>query len=300
VAKSATKLTVTKPETLTFDFDKSKIRAFEENGILWMDATAVCKILEYPKVSLFLNMLEPDERRVEVLPTRGGPQQINFMSESGLYTAVMNSRVPKAIDFKRWVTRIVLPEIRRTGQFKGQSAPQQPTETLKVEDVIRAMLTGRDDGLYVAAMIEGKFKIAEWGKYTFLTAEQRMTFDMICLFFTRAFLEFCQDGMIKYVPADAPERRYLNEIGMVIGNWILPMISKMANEAVLPPRQMDKELKGMAMRETSSKDGENPSIVRLKQHGLLIQNSEGRYVVNKERLAQYTAAMTNQLSPVKH
>ena len=40
-----------------------------------------------------------------------------YISESGLYSLIMGSRLPHAKAFKRWVLREVLPSIRRTGQF---------------------------------------------------------------------------------------------------------------------------------------------------------------------------------------
>lgn len=265
-----------------------------------MAANEVCKILSYSNTSVFMNMLETDERRLEVLPTRGGPQKINFISESGLYTAIFHSQVPKAADFKRWVTRVVLPEIRRTGQFKGQSAPPEPAATLQIEDIIRAMLIGRDDGVYVAATVHGKFKVTEAGKYAFITAEMRTLFDIMCLFFSRAYLEFLAGGIVRYAPPDAPELKYLQDLGITIGSWLLPTLTKMADEAILPPRQMEKELKDLAVRASFGEPGENPSIVRLKQQGIISDNGEGGYIVNRQRLEEIAAAITAQPTLAKH
>ena len=40
-----------------------------------------------------------------------------FVNESGLYSLVLSSKLPQAKIFKRWVTNVVLPQIRKTGGY---------------------------------------------------------------------------------------------------------------------------------------------------------------------------------------
>ena len=40
-----------------------------------------------------------------------------FINESGLYSLIMKSKMKKAKEFQRWVTKEVLPSIRKTGQY---------------------------------------------------------------------------------------------------------------------------------------------------------------------------------------
>ena len=47
-----------------------------------------------------------------------------FISESGLYSLIMRSNKPEAKLFQRWVTKDVLPSIRKTGQYTAP--PQEP------------------------------------------------------------------------------------------------------------------------------------------------------------------------------
>ncbi|MDD2878368.1 MAG: BRO family protein [Acidiphilium sp.] len=278
------KLEITKKEARTFAFGESKIRAFEEDGILWMAAKEVCKILGHSNVSVFLDMLEPDERRLEVMPTRNGPTKINFLSESGLYKAIFNSQVPKAVEFKRWVTRTVLPEIRKTGQFKGHTHREDPME---IEDIIRMMLVGREDGMYIATMINGTFEVNKWDKHVFLTGHQRLVFDMLTLFFTRAFLNYCDDGILKYVPKDSPVLPYLREFDWVLGCFLLPALHDLTENAVLPAREMVKEREARAAGALLAKPGEAPSVVRLKQSGFITDDGKGGYALNVARLEEY-------------
>ncbi len=43
-----------------------------------------------------------------------------LLSESGLYILIMRSIKPEALEFQRWITREVLPSIRKTGAYLTQ------------------------------------------------------------------------------------------------------------------------------------------------------------------------------------
>jgi len=46
-----------------------------------------------------------------------------FISESGLYSLIFGSEKVEAKPFKRWVTGVVLPTIRRTGAYSSEATP---------------------------------------------------------------------------------------------------------------------------------------------------------------------------------
>lgn len=46
-----------------------------------------------------------------------------LISESGLYKLIMRSDKPQARDFQDWVTRVVLPAIRKDGAYIMGEAP---------------------------------------------------------------------------------------------------------------------------------------------------------------------------------
>lgn len=47
------------------------------------------------------------------IPNRG----MTFMNESGLYSLALSSKLPKAKKFKRWITKEVIPSIRKYGGY---------------------------------------------------------------------------------------------------------------------------------------------------------------------------------------
>jgi prophage antirepressor-like protein len=78
------------------------------------------------------NVDEEDRRSLENLGVLPGSTLTNpnegacmYISESGLYSLIMSSRLSHAKAFKRWVLKEVLPTIRRTGSYSVQAALQE-------------------------------------------------------------------------------------------------------------------------------------------------------------------------------
>jgi len=84
----------------------------------WMVAKDVCDNLGIKnyrdKVS---TQLDDDEKRMSVFPTPRGKQNMWAVNESGFYNLVFHSHKPEAKAFRKWVTSVVLPQIRQTGAF---------------------------------------------------------------------------------------------------------------------------------------------------------------------------------------
>ena len=60
------------------------------------------------------------------IPNRG----LTFINESGIYSLIFGSKLPKAKEFKRWVTSEVLPSIRKTGSY-SMDIPQDYPSALR-------------------------------------------------------------------------------------------------------------------------------------------------------------------------
>lgn len=88
-----------------------------EDGEPMFVAGDVAKILGYRMASDMTRRLEEDEKGTRSVRTPGGEQQMAVITEPGLYSAILGSRVPEAKAFKRWVTHEVLPALRREGGY---------------------------------------------------------------------------------------------------------------------------------------------------------------------------------------
>ena len=132
------------------------IRVIKIEGEPWFVAADVCKALGFNvktngqvNTTQALRNLAHDEVDTTPVSTNsayGGTrsQSVKIISESGLYKLVMRSDKPQAKPFQDWVTRDVLPAIRKTGAYvKGEEALKQgkplPEDTMKtMEDRLNA------------------------------------------------------------------------------------------------------------------------------------------------------------------
>jgi prophage antirepressor-like protein len=105
-------------ELVPFVFDEHKLRHTLIDGEPWFVAADVCTILGYTNARKAVSdHVDSEDKGVTKRDTLGGSQRQTIVNESGLYALIFGSTLPKAKEFKRWVTREVLPQIRRTGQF---------------------------------------------------------------------------------------------------------------------------------------------------------------------------------------
>lgn len=92
-----------------------------EQGEPLFVASDVAKILGYRDAHNMTRRLDPDEKGTHSTSTLGGTQDLTVITESGLYNAIIGSKVEGARAFKRWVTHEVLPSIRRHSVYATES-----------------------------------------------------------------------------------------------------------------------------------------------------------------------------------
>ena len=124
----------------TFSFEgKFPIRTIIRESDPWFVAADVCAVLELSNPSISVQALDEDERAISSDPKLNlgsagcGPQSVNIISESGLYTLVLRSRKPQARPFRRWVTHEVLPAIRKRGAYVAPTADLQAVVQASME-----------------------------------------------------------------------------------------------------------------------------------------------------------------------
>ena len=96
----------------------------------WFVGKDVADILGYTNPQKALrDHIDDEDKTLNELFTVNGTKGI-LINESGLYSLILSSKLPKAKEFKRWVTSEVLPAIRKTG---GYTVPKSPMELLELE-----------------------------------------------------------------------------------------------------------------------------------------------------------------------
>ena len=79
----------------------------------------VAEVLGYSKPlnAIAMHVDKDDSLKWGLTDSLGRTQQTIFINESGLYSLILSSKLPKAREFKHWVTSEVLPQIRKTGGY---------------------------------------------------------------------------------------------------------------------------------------------------------------------------------------
>ena len=94
-------------------------RTVDIDGEIWFYAVDVCKALGLSNPTMALKPLWADDlNTTDGVDNWGQKQTFNIVSEAGLYRLIFQSRKEGARKFQRWVTKEVLPSIRKTGSYK--------------------------------------------------------------------------------------------------------------------------------------------------------------------------------------
>src|ERR1035437_1438594 len=100
-----------------FAFDDNMVRVAGTPDRPLFVAADVCRALELDQVTRAIEGLDADDlTKIKVIDGLGRTQEVNAITEPGLYMLIFRSNKPKAATFRRWVTRDVLPSIRKPGQ----------------------------------------------------------------------------------------------------------------------------------------------------------------------------------------
>lgn len=136
------------------------IRAVEIDGEPWLVGKDVSLALGYTNPQKAIrDHVDAEDRTVNDSFTVNGTA-ITLINESGLYSLVLSSKLPKAKQFRRWVTSEVLPTIRKHGAYmtreKLWEVATSPEALLKL---CSELLAEREENAVLReenALLEGK------------------------------------------------------------------------------------------------------------------------------------------------
>jgi prophage antirepressor-like protein len=101
------------------DFKPLTVIRNNDTGIIYFYAKEVADAIGLTNSTSMLRsscILDEDKSTFAKMTARG-PQQSIIITEWAMYDCLTNSRKPLAQRFKRWITRDVIPAIRRDGQY---------------------------------------------------------------------------------------------------------------------------------------------------------------------------------------
>lgn len=113
------------------------VRTLTLKGEPWFVGKDVAESLGYAEPrSAISKKVDAEDKGVAEMETPSGKQKVTIINESGLYSLIFGSKLKSATRFKRWVTKEVLPSIRKTGSY------QKPTT---IAEQIGLLATGYGD-----------------------------------------------------------------------------------------------------------------------------------------------------------
>lgn len=95
----------------------SRILTIDIDGEVWFLSSDVCRALDIKNTADAVSRLDDDEKLLSVLPIAGQNRRVSLISESGLYALAFKSSKPSAISFRKWITKEVIPAIRKKGFY---------------------------------------------------------------------------------------------------------------------------------------------------------------------------------------
>ena len=107
-----------------------QVRMLEINNEPYFVGKDIADVLGYSETNAMTKRLDDDEFISDKL--EGMNMKSVFINESGLYNAILGSKMPNAKKFKKWVTSEVLPTIRKHGMYATEELINNPDLLIQV------------------------------------------------------------------------------------------------------------------------------------------------------------------------
>lgn len=112
-----------------FNFNSNSVRVvFDANGEPLFVGKDVAAVLGYRNHNDAINDHCKGVAKRYPLKTTGGKQEVRVLTEADVLRLIVNSKLPAAEAFERWVFEEVLPTIRKTGSYSAPKPPSSPME----------------------------------------------------------------------------------------------------------------------------------------------------------------------------
>ena len=142
-----------------FKYEETELSVIKCKNDIWFRGETIAEILGYAiQRKAILDHVDHEDKRklsgiyAQIQTERNGPPKIQengkmkpstnnqkntiYINESGLYSLILRSRLESARAYKRWVTKEVLPSIRKTGRYSYDDMNHKYNDSLifKIEN----------------------------------------------------------------------------------------------------------------------------------------------------------------------
>ncbi|MCV3462283.1 Bro-N domain-containing protein [Campylobacter sp. FU_497] len=139
-----------------FKKDNLEVRVIkDENNEPLFCLKDICDTLELSNISMVKEAINTEfdkggKFNLTPLKTNGGMQNFIFVNESEVYFILMRSDKPKAKEFRLWITKEVLPSIRKNGNYMQKEFSKELyslLNDLKQANCIKGKLKNENESL---------------------------------------------------------------------------------------------------------------------------------------------------------
>lgn len=130
-----------------FDFHGHQVRVITaDDGDPRFVLNDLCTVLGLTNPSVVARRIDPDalSQAYPVPDSMGREQHPTVVDEAGMYEVILRSDKPEAVEFRRWVTREVLPSIRKTGSY---GAPVVNAASLSRMEILQIAVNAESERL---------------------------------------------------------------------------------------------------------------------------------------------------------
>jgi len=110
---------------LPFQSEHFSIRVMDIQGEPWFVGKDIAEALGYARPNDALQQHCKGAVKYRPLQTKGGLQEARIINEPDLFRLIVNSQLPAAEQFEKWVFEEVLPAIRKTGGYQTKPTNSQ-------------------------------------------------------------------------------------------------------------------------------------------------------------------------------
>lgn len=142
-----------------------KIRTMNIDGQPYFVGKDIAEALGYSNTrDALVRHVDDEDKNTVVIPDGIGNPNKTVINESGLYSLILSSKLPKAKEFKHWVTSEVLPSIRKTGGYNSQVSEEYKQKRLEAMMMNAKARLMKEQNRRIELMIKNPdFKPSEYG-----------------------------------------------------------------------------------------------------------------------------------------
>ncbi|QFR61046.1 phage antirepressor [Levilactobacillus zymae] len=150
---------------IPFNFEGNQVRTISGEENPCFVGRDVAMVLGYSRpADAVRKHVDEEDKGVSILATPGGNQRLVTITESGVYSLILTSKLPSAKRFKHWVTSEVLPAIRKDGAYV---TPKTAEEWLNNPDMmIQVLQRYKDDQARIKQLHDENRKLQPKADYT--------------------------------------------------------------------------------------------------------------------------------------